>query len=213
MLMSILSGAVVAQSQPAKDALAVTNGCGTGWNTWLVPDSIPLAACQFKQACDAHDVCYGRCEGRAADTKAPECAYLACVDAGELFETFRCESDARLLRLKTLAEIRKKACDDDLYKKIRALNPKKAVCAAFAVVYRAAVKKWGKGAFRGLDPSGRMLNQPRAKYDAAIREFFRLGTQEEFEHLARSFDEDKPSVDLAKPIAYDSDAGLHNISE
>ena len=38
------------------------NGCGTGWNTWLVPDSLPVLSCAFESACNAHDVCYGKCE-------------------------------------------------------------------------------------------------------------------------------------------------------
>lgn len=42
------------------------NGCGSGWNTYLVPDMdylslIELAWIDFTKACNAHDKCYGTC--------------------------------------------------------------------------------------------------------------------------------------------------------
>ena len=47
-----------------QNLLVNINGCGTGWNNWLVPDSIPVLQCKFTEACNQHDLCYGNCEGR-----------------------------------------------------------------------------------------------------------------------------------------------------
>lgn len=63
-----------------------TNGCGTGWNTWLVPDSIPVLQCKFTEACNQHDLCYSNCEGHSLDSNYPECEYLRCKVGGDLYD-------------------------------------------------------------------------------------------------------------------------------
>lgn len=188
------------------------NGCGTGWNTWLVPDSIPVVYCRFESACNKHDVCYGKCEGKARDKSALECEYLRCREGGDLHGSITCETNVKLRDLIVEADGRRKKCDTGLYNNIRGDNRGNFACYAFAVVYRDAVKIWGKGSFFGVDPAGRVLNQPKAEYDAAIREFFRQGTSEQFKQLV-SGPGGKPSVDLGQPIRFDPARGLVNINK
>ena len=68
----------VAQTLPQPTA---PNGCGTGWNRYFVPDSIPLFQCQFKSCCDNHDVCYGKCESSVAGVCVPTPATASAVSA------------------------------------------------------------------------------------------------------------------------------------
>lgn len=49
-----------------KDYSPTVNGCGSGWNTYFVPDMdylslIELAWIDFSKACNEHDKCYGTC--------------------------------------------------------------------------------------------------------------------------------------------------------
>ena len=75
------------------------NGCGSGWSVYLVLDSIPLAHCTFRAACDGHDDCYGKCEGRVQDRRAPQCEYLRCRQGGDLFKQPACQSDPKFAKL------------------------------------------------------------------------------------------------------------------
>lgn len=190
------------------------NGCGTGWNTWLVPDSIPVLQCTFEQACNGHDVCYGKCEGKVRDTSAPECEYLRCREGGDLVGTSRCNgSDLTMAALLGSAQQRRLGCDNRLSLSIRTQNQGKPVCQAFGLVYRFAVRQWADGAFRGIDESGKYLEQTRADYDGAIREFFKSGSEDEFRRFVASIDETKPLVNLSEPIKYEKGRGLVNVSK
>lgn len=191
---------------------AAVNGCGSGWNTWLVPDSIPVLQCNLVEACNQHDRCYGKCEGRARDATAAECEYLACREGGNLYQSERCETDIRLVRLLSDAQQRRRSCDQTLADDIASQNAGKVACEAFAAVYRFAVQKWGDSAFRGIDAVllADAVGQPKAEYDAAIREFFRSGTTEQFERFMSRTSNGGRSVDLAKPIEFDPETGLVN---
>jgi hypothetical protein len=182
------------------------NGCGAGWSIYLVPDSIPVAQCRFKAACDAHDNCYGKCEGRARDPKAPECEYLRCRKGGDLDGASVCETSAKFSRLAGAAIDRRRKCDVSLGQQIREDNKEKWVCAAFAYVYEHAVKTFGDAYFQGLDAVAGNIKQPKEEYDAAIREFFRQGTPAEF----GAFLDNPP--DLTKDIRYVKGKGLVNAS-
>jgi hypothetical protein len=191
--------------------LTEVDGCGTGWNTWLVPDSLPLLQCNFQSACNKHDQCYGKCEGRALDPKAPHCEYLRCRKGGDLAGSQTCNTNVRLVRVNLAAMERRQKCDVAFEVDIRTDNVRKPVCHAFARVYRLAVKYWGEGAFIGIDPLGRTLGQPMDQYMGAIREFFEKGTPQQFEEWAKTTGE--PAVDFNAPIRFDPARGLVNIQK
>lgn len=192
----------VAQTLPQPTA---PNGCGTGWNRYFVPDSIPLFQCQFKSCCDNHDVCYGKCESSVAGV----CEYRRCRNGGDLFGKDFCMTDERMLKLQVMANVRRKQCDSSFYTDLRAANPGKMVCAAFAVVYREAVKEFGGDAFIGAE---RFDGPPQsqADYEAAIREFFRSGSEEQFKRLVEGADAGNPVVNLKKDIRFSRTSGLTN---
>ena len=216
-LLLAFSAACTANAQTTTSgttAFSAVNGCGTGWNTWLVPDSIPILQCTFEQACNGHDLCYGKCESKALDKTAPECEYLRCRDGGDLVGTPRCNgSDLVMAALLGAAQQRRLSCDNRLAQSIRAQNQGKPVCQAFGLVYRFAVRTWADGAFRGIDESGKYLDQSRADYDGAIREFFKSGSEAEFREFAASIDGSRPQVNLSEPIKYVKGRGLVNVSE
>ena len=189
------SNAELLKSQP--------NGCGSGWSVYLVPDSIPLAHCTFRAACDGHDDCYGKCEGRVQDRRAPQCEYLRCREGGDLYNSPRCQSDPKFAKLDREAQKRRSKCDAKIGAKIREINEGKPVCQAFAYVYENAVKRFGDPYFKGIRISS--LLQSKDDYDAAIREFFRRGTPAEFE----AFNAHPPSFD--GDLSYEPGKGLINV--
>ena len=189
------SNAKLLKSQP--------NGCGSGWSVYLVPDSIPLAHCTFRAACDGHDDCYGKCEGRVQDRRAPQCEYLRCREGGDLYKQPRCQSDPKFAKLDREAQKRRSACDKEIGAKIRKINAGKPVCQAFAYVYENAVKRFGDPFFKGIRISS--LLQSKEEYDDAIREFFRRGMPDEFE----AFNAHPPSFD--RDLTYEPGKGLINV--
>jgi hypothetical protein len=180
------------------------NGCGAGWTVYLVPDSIPLFRCTFRAACDGHDNCYGKCSGRALDTTAPECEYLRCKAGGDLFNSAQCKTSIRLTKLAVEAQARRKTCDLGLGSAIVANNIGRPVCQAFGYAYEKAVRSFGNPNFQGLDNVASTLKQPKEEYEAAIREFFRKGTDAEF----AKFNANPPSFEL--PLKYVEGRGLIN---
>lgn len=111
-----------AQTVPA----LVTNGCGSGRIAFLVPDNTMLSSCKFKNACDRHDICYGR-----------------CLPGGNLAGNSTCGVvEAKALRRQT--------CDTAMQRDIIADNAGKSVCSLYASVYRFAVQLMGEQYFRGL---------------------------------------------------------------
>lgn len=180
------------------------NGCGSGWTIYLVPDSIPVANCVFRAACDEHDGCYGKCEGRVKDTSAPQCEYLRCRKDGDLYKSDRCNTDARLKQLESDAQMRRQKCDIAIAAKIREINSGKPVCQAFSYAYEYAVKRFGDPFFKGIRPSANALNQE--EYERAIREFFLHGSDAEFE----AFNANPP--DFSKALKYEPGEGLLNVS-
>jgi hypothetical protein len=177
------------------------NGCGSGWSVYLVLDSIPLAHCTFRAACDGHDDCYGKCEGRVQDRRAPQCEYLRCRQGGDLFKQPACQSDPKFAKLDREVKRRSK-CDAEIGAKIREINEGRPVCQAFAYVYENAVKRFGDPFFKGLRISE--LLQSKDDYDAAIRAFFLHGAPEEFE----AFNAHPPALD--QDLAYVPGQGLIN---
>jgi hypothetical protein len=181
------------------------NGCGSGWSVYIVPDSIPLANCTFRAACDEHDGCYGKCEGRVKDRSAPQCAYLRCRKGGDLYASLKCKTDATLTKLERDAQKRRSKCDTEIGAKIREINKGRPVCQAFAYVYEKAVREFGDPHFEGIRATANAPDQSQDDYDRAIREFFLHGSKEEF----AAFNARPPS--FAEPLKYERGKGLVNI--
>lgn len=114
-----------------------------------------------------------------------------------------------MLKLQVMANVRRKKCDRSFYTDLQAANPGKMVCAAFAVVYREAVKEWGGDVFAGAE---RFDGPPQsqADYEAAIREFFRFGSEEQFKKLVEGAEAGNPVVNLKREIHFSRTSGLTN---
>lgn len=112
----------------AAQQICESNGCGTKWNRWLVPDS-PFGI-SFRQACDAHDVCYA-----------------GCPVTGEKQGLYSCETGATV-SLKTRA-----CCDDtfllDLVNSCRSQADSSKLCKVGSALYFLAVDAFGSSAFTG----------------------------------------------------------------
>jgi len=201
----LLSAALAEDAQKNAELLRSSpNGCGAGWSIYLVPDSIPLLKCTFKAACDGHDNCYGKCTGRALDPAAPECEYLRCRTGGDLFNSAKCLNNIKMIKLAVEAQKRRKTCDVGLGSDIIAGNIGRPVCQAFGYAYEKAVKSFGDPNFIGIDNVASTLTQPKEEYEAAIREFFRKGTDAEF----AKFNTSPPSFEA--PLKYVEGQGLTN---
>lgn len=181
------------------------NGCGTGWNRYLVPNSIPLLRCKFEEACNAHDTCYAKCEGRLDN----ECEYRRCRKGGDLHGKIVCETDERLISLGVNAYQRRKTCDKNLYSNIKTLNSDRMSCRAFAVIYRDAVKLFGDSAFIGIDEAPN-LTQQQEDYEKAIRDFFANGTEAQFKRIVEEDEAGRKAVDMKRNIRFLPDRGLVN---
>lgn len=184
---------------------SLPNGCGTGWNRYFVPDSIPVLQCNFKEACNAHDNCYARCEDRIDQ----ECEYRRCRPGGDLDGKPVCFTDARYLTLANEAGQRRKVCDMRFYSDIRKLNIGKMSCRAFAVIYRDAVKLWGGSAFIGVEQAPE-LTQQQQDYEKAIRDFFVQGTEAQFKRIVEEDEAERKVVDMKRNVQFTKESGLVN---
>jgi hypothetical protein len=180
---------------------SLPNGCGSGWNRYLVPDSIPVVQCKFKDACNTHDICYSTCEGRLDK----ECEYRRCRRGGP-----KCDTDERYLSLAVEAAQRRNKCDNNFYADIVKLNKDRLSCRAFAVIYRDAVKLWGDGNFIGIE-SVPTLTQSQQDYEKAIRDFFANGTDEQFKKIVDADNAKKKAVDMKRNIRFTQKGGLENV--
>ncbi len=123
-LFSLMESAQAQNSvRPVPPALQ-TNGCGSDISAVFVPDAI--GECTFKEACEQHDLCYGK-----------------CLEGGSIFGTPAC-NDSREAK-----EARRLQCDDDFAKHITTINEGK--CDRWAGVYRKAVRLAGAGSFNGME--------------------------------------------------------------
>lgn len=100
-----------------------TNGCGSGITEFLVPNKI--ANCKLKEACDRHDLCYGR-----------------CLEGGKLFGSEACNASEQE------KESRKQKCDVSLYDDIVQAN--QGSCRGWASFYKFFVVHAGGGFFNGM---------------------------------------------------------------
>jgi hypothetical protein len=111
----------------AQPAAVQTNGCGPIGFGALVPDSTLISGCEFTNACNAHDICYGR-----------------CLVGGDLHGQPTCND-------KDEKAARKATCDKSMRQQIREDNSNRRICSAYAAVYYFAVSRFGDGNFQGLE--------------------------------------------------------------
>lgn len=190
-----------------------TNGCGSGWNAYLVPDSLPLGVCDFKQACDNHDICYGKClpdTPEQTTTASPRCAYLDCKAGGKL--NANKEVCGQPLYVNSLRDAisRKQTCDERFYTELAVFNRDRLVCRAFGLLYREAVKRFGEGAFAGAAPGP---NSPdsvplTAGNLAAIQQFLRQASDDQLRVFVQRMSSPATAVDPSRPLRVDSARGL-----
>lgn len=189
-------------------ASAQPNGCGSGWNTALVPDKIRILQCTMQTACDAHDTCYGQCEKRTDG----ECAYRRCRADGDLAGKPECRINPLFIKSESDAMVRRAACDVKLASAIIESNPGRWACKAVAIIYREAVRRWGNPSFSGFAKWDKPAawRQTQAEYETAIASFIEKSTDEDFKTFVQSFESEKPQVDFCGRLQY-SDEGLTNI--
>lgn len=188
-----------------------SNGCGSGWNVYLVPDSLPLAGCVFRPSCDRHDACYGACEKAVIADDDATCAYRRCRSGGALFgaaicETFFYEDSERQ------AQQRKQRCDRDFYADLRGLNRGLTVCEAFALLYTRAVEMFGQSAFRGVAPPGGKPGELPFTEESrrAISDFFAQADEQQLQQLIRDLERPQPVLDPTQPLVFEPGRGLRN---
>ena len=196
---------------PAWSVAQVTNGCGAGWNRYLVPDKLKIIGCNFRPACDAHDVCYGRCASFALGNSPPQCEYLRCERSGDLAGQSTCDSVAfRENRL--AAQERRVLCDAAFMVDISRTNPGNARCDLFSGLYPFAVRVLGGKNFLGMEPPDRvnMSQADQQRYASAINELMDKWPPARLAELSRQIRDGTVGVDLTKPIEFDAERGLRN---
>jgi hypothetical protein len=126
---ALLFFAICATSAVAQ-TVDFSNGCGTGWNLAVVPNS-PLGY-EFKNACNEHDNCYSR-----------------CLRGGRHFgDANKCDQTP------SVKEARRKVCDRDFNEatdKICEGYPFAAPCRVMSKIYFIAVSLGGSGSFNGRE--------------------------------------------------------------
>lgn len=101
------------------------NGCGPGgFFGAVVPNN--LGACQFKPACDAHDLCYARCTDCHPDSALPMC------------EGLKNKQDRRAV------------CDQEFRRVLLSQNATTTICRVASEAYYIAVRALGDRYHRSL---------------------------------------------------------------
>lgn len=186
------------------------NGCGTGWNRYVVPDRLKIIGCEFKQSCDNHDRCYGACSHGAPGSALPQCEYLRCEANGDLFGTKTCDG-IRFKRLRIKAEERRAKCDANFMVDIPKLNPGNARCTLFSAIYPSAVRILGQRACVGIDAlQTAWTDAQKDAYAKAINDLYLQWSEERIERYVGALRRGDISVDFGKPIVFDFNLGLKN---
>lgn len=190
-----------------------TNGCGSGWNSHLVPDGLKIIGCNFKPACDAHDICYGRCMGFKPGKAPAQCEYLRCLSGGDLVGKPVCDSVA-FREQQLAARDRRVRCDANFMIDITRSNPGNARCDLFSGLYPFAVRVLGAKNFLGMDTLDEvaMSKADKQRYVDAINELLATWPDERLSDLARQIRSGDAPVDLMQPIEFDPEVGLRNRS-
>lgn len=210
--LAVIATLVAIQPPALAQPDAAANGCGSGWNTYLVPDALPVLGCQFESACNGHDQCYGKCIPGAPGSKAPECEYLRCRKGGDLEGRPECGTPA-FSELRLAATERRQTCDRNFYTALLNTNRDRRRCAAFAALYRGAVQLFGDGSFFGVGPEATdRAPEIRMPADAqeAIIELLSEGTPNQLEAVVHKLEAPEPELDLTQPLKFDRWRGLRN---
>lgn len=125
----LLATMSTAWAEPTLPGL-VTNGCGSGRFSFLVPDHTIISKCDFLEACNHHDLCYGK-----------------CLEGGRMAGNSSCDVSNEKTR-------RRAVCDISLQQDIIKANPNKPLCSMYASLYRFAVQKMGEEYFHGVQGQG-----------------------------------------------------------
>lgn len=136
------------------------NGCGSGFNEKLVPDSI--FGIDLIQACANHDNCYSK-----------------CLEGGENYGKPICDQQSEKAK-----ELRRAVCDQKFRIEIQNICnqldrknfAKVQICELIANVYPYAVDKGGKGSFNGVVIPDSMLTYLQ-KNKLEDREIEKLGEE------------------------------------
>jgi hypothetical protein len=206
---SLVLGLTVASITSAQS----TNGCGSGWNTYLVPDSLPLGICNFEQSCNNHDVCYGKCDTASTDSaeQNPRCAYLQCKKGGRHFEDDSVCSQSIYKTSEIEAKKRKATCDSRFYSEIADFNNSRPICVAFAALYSKAVQKFGEGAFMGAAPAeGTNENAlPISRGNMrAFEQFLKEAGDSELKKVIEDIKKPSTQIDPSRPLRFEKGKGL-----
>ena len=182
------------------------NGCGTGWNSYLVPNEIPLAGCKFEQACNAHDLCYSKCVSKD-NLDNPLCKYKRCWTPGDLKGKKICQ-DPEYGRLVNAAVERKNTCDQSFYNKLVSDNQNVPICDKFARIYRYAVSKLGGDAFNGLGVSFGLTSEQQRNNREAIGKLLTTWPQSRIEGYVAEMEAGRKVINWNKELKFDQDIGL-----
>lgn len=109
------------------DDKILANGCGPMGYGFLVPDSAIISKCNFKSACDTHDICYGR-----------------CLESGDLYGQATCNNPKE-------KKERRASCDNSIRSSIESDNSDRTICNIYASAYYWAVSRFGAEHFRGVN--------------------------------------------------------------
>jgi len=133
-LLNILILTAISHCLAFSSALAVEpgrsiNGCGPdGILGHIVPNRIRVVNCELEKACNAHDICYGR-----------------CLKGGDLHGSPTCNDREAKRR-------RRVKCDEALFSSIGSANGNRLACRAAASLYKNFVRLFGSTLFAGLAP-------------------------------------------------------------
>jgi hypothetical protein len=194
----------LASSQgPIGAASGTVNGCGSGWNQPIVPDRIKIAACEFKPACDTHDLCYGECDSSIVG----KCEYRRCLKNGDLNGTQACFESPFLQNI-VAARDRRLVCDINMRTGIGQLNANKSICVVFGWVYFEAVRLRGEVSFVGAG-AGPVSKAILDNNDTQIERFIKDGTDAEFDKFIKALEENK-GPNFRDSLRYRPGQGLGN---
>jgi hypothetical protein len=202
--------AVASVLGPCVAKAQMTNGCGTGWNRYIVPDEIQPLGCSFRAACDGHDVCYGRCVETPLNgqTRAPHCEYLDCEPGGVLAGNEVCDTQ-RFDVLRRLAHRRRTQCDAQFMLDLDANNADKPRCLLFTAFYPFMVRVLGGSAFLGADASAVIVPlEERKSYMDAFNAMLTGWSDVQMQVYANRLRAGQVGTDFSGPIVFDPLTGF-----
>jgi hypothetical protein len=199
----------VAQSPPDRSS-SEPNGCGTGWNRYVIPDKIKFIGCDFKKSCDEHDVCYGACTAYDPKTSLPQCEYLRCQPGGDIYGKKDCDG-IKFRRLGIVANERRVECDGKFMVNIVKNNPGNSRCTLFSAIYPSAVRILGSSAFVGIDTRQGWTEDQKNAYATAINRMFSEWNDVRVAKYAAELKAGRLTVDFNKQIKFDEELGIVNV--